>query len=315
MRYRQSFQVILAILSLLVTAAAASSAQPTSHPGYVFSTDGVTPAHDRDGHCIRTMEWRKEFATKECNPELLPAPAVVAPAPVPTPAPAPKSEPAPEATGAVVEKDSDNDGVPDSRDKCPNTNSGLKVDANGCPIDSDNDGVPDYLDKCPNTPAGVKVDANGCPIDSDNDGVPDYLDKCPNTPPGVKVDANGCPVPLTEKVSIALEINFDSGKTEVKQSYYDQIQKVADFMTAYPDTSAVIEGHTDNVGKEAANKALSQKRAESVKALLVNKYGISAGRLTAKGFGSSQPLADNATVEGRQKNRRINAVLETMTKK
>jgi len=91
-------------------------------------------------------------------------------------------------------KDSDYDGVPDSRDMCPNTPLGVKVDEFGCPLDSDGDGVPDYLDKCPNTPAGVKVDADGCPLDSDGDGVPDYLDKCPNTPTGVKVDANGCPL-------------------------------------------------------------------------------------------------------------------------
>jgi OOP family OmpA-OmpF porin len=90
--------------------------------------------------------------------------------------------------------DSDGDGVPDSRDMCPNTPLGVKVDAFGCPLDSDGDGVPDYLDKCPNTPLGVKVDVNGCPLDSDGDGVPDYLDKCPNTPLGVKVDVNGCPL-------------------------------------------------------------------------------------------------------------------------
>ncbi len=90
--------------------------------------------------------------------------------------------------------DSDGDGVPDYLDKCPDTPTGVKVDANGCPLDSDGDGVPDYLDKCSNTPAGVKVDASGCPLDSDGDGVPDFLDKCPNTPAGVKVDANGCPL-------------------------------------------------------------------------------------------------------------------------
>jgi OOP family OmpA-OmpF porin len=91
-------------------------------------------------------------------------------------------------------KDSDGDGVPDSRDMCPDTPPGVKVDADGCPLDSDKDGIPDYLDKCPDTPAGVKVDADGCPLDSDKDGVPDYLDKCPNTPIGVKVDQNGCPL-------------------------------------------------------------------------------------------------------------------------
>lgn len=101
--------------------------------------------------------------------------------------------------GVVVDEfgcpiDSDKDGVPDYLDKCPDTPVGVEVDKNGCPKDSDQDGVPDYLDKCPNTPLGVAVDANGCPPDEDGDGIPDYLDKCPNTPPGVKVDRNGCPI-------------------------------------------------------------------------------------------------------------------------
>jgi len=118
-------------------------------------------------------------------------------------------------------KDTDMDGVPDRKDKCPDTPTGVKVDENGCPVDTDGDGVADYQDKCPdvkgtaalqgcpdadgdgvadnddkcpNTPAGVKVDASGCPLDADGDGVADYLDKCPNTPAGTKVDANGCPL-------------------------------------------------------------------------------------------------------------------------
>jgi outer membrane protein OmpA-like peptidoglycan-associated protein len=118
-------------------------------------------------------------------------------------------------------KDADGDGVPDRKDKCPDTPQGVKVDENGCPLDTDGDGVPDYQDKCPdvkglaslqgcpdadndgvtdaddkcpNTPAGVKVDASGCPLDADGDKVPDYLDKCPGTPAGVAVDANGCPL-------------------------------------------------------------------------------------------------------------------------
>lgn len=90
--------------------------------------------------------------------------------------------------------DEDKDGVPDSRDECPGTPQGVRVDKNGCPLDADNDGIPDYRDKCPNTPKGVKVDSNGCPLDSDGDGVPDYKDICPNTPHGVKVDDLGCPL-------------------------------------------------------------------------------------------------------------------------
>jgi OOP family OmpA-OmpF porin len=217
----------------------------------------------------------------------------------------------------VAAMDSDNDGVLDSMDKCPDTPKGVSVDAAGCPLDSDSDGdgVVDSLDKCPNTPKGEKVGADGCPLvsDSDGDGVVDSLDKCPNTPKGAKVDKDGCPEKLAEKVSIALQIEFDSGKADIKSKYEEQIKKVADFMTTYPETTAVIEGHTDNVGKEASNVRLSTRRSESVRTYLIEKFGIAPGRLITKGFGSSQPVADNATPEGRQKNRRITAVIEAMT--
>jgi outer membrane protein OmpA-like peptidoglycan-associated protein len=114
-------------------------------------------------------------------------------------------------------KDSDMDGVPDKKDKCPNTPAGVAVDTNGCPIDTDGDGVADYIDECP-TVAGLTslkgcpdsdkdgvadkddacpdvpglVNLKGCP-DSDGDGIADKDDKCPNTPKGYKVDAKGCP--------------------------------------------------------------------------------------------------------------------------
>jgi OOP family OmpA-OmpF porin len=277
MKYKQLFQITLALLFLLVAAVAMSPAL-AAVPGYVYSTDDKTPVRDTDGHCVRTVNG-KEYAITDCNSDLPPAPKAVAAAPEPKPA-----------------------------------------SASAAPADSDKDGVPDSVDKCPNTPAGVKVDANGCPIDSDGDGVPDYLDKCPDTPKGVKVDKDGCPLvakaveKTPEKVSIALEIQFDSGKAFVKPAYDEQIKKVADFMKTYPETTALIEGHTDNVGKEEYNLRLSRMRAESVKTYLVQKFSIPADRLSAKGFGSSQPIADNATLEGRQKNRRINAVLETTTR-
>jgi outer membrane protein OmpA-like peptidoglycan-associated protein len=92
-------------------------------------------------------------------------------------------------------KDTDMDGVVDSKDLCPNTPLGAPVDNTGCPLDSDKDGVFDYLDKCPNTPEGVVVDADGCPLDTDGDGVPDYKDVCPGTAAEVRgfVDEKGCP--------------------------------------------------------------------------------------------------------------------------
>ena len=109
--------------------------------------------------------------------------------------------------GSENEPDTDEDGVPDSLDKCPNTPPRMVVDKNGCFPDEDGDNVSDSRDKCPGTPKGTPVDEFGCPrqepekvkfdpkadeTDSDNDGVPDSLDKCPNTPPRTVVDKNGC---------------------------------------------------------------------------------------------------------------------------
>ncbi|AJE02261.1 outer membrane beta-barrel domain-containing protein [Geobacter pickeringii] len=207
--------------------------------------------------------------------------------------------------------DSDGDGVPDTLDKCPDTPKGVAVDKDGCPKDSDGDGVPDYLDKCPDTPKGVAVDKDGCPKDSDGDGVPDYLDKCPDTPRGLKVDKDGCP----EKVSIDLKIEFDTDKAVVKAKYNDEIKRVADFMTQYPETKAVIEGHTDNKGSAAYNLKLSERRAAAVRAYLIEKFGIDASRVAAKGYGLTKPIADNATEAGRQKNRRVIAVIDPAYKK
>jgi OmpA-OmpF porin, OOP family len=90
-------------------------------------------------------------------------------------------------------KDSDADGVPDRKDKCPATPAGASVDATGCPTDADGDGVFDGLDQCANTPKGARVDAKGCPTDADGDGVFDGLDQCADTPRGATVDAKGCP--------------------------------------------------------------------------------------------------------------------------
>ncbi len=89
-------------------------------------------------------------------------------------------------------RDTDGDGVPDRRDRCPDTPRGATVDARGCPIDSDGDGVYDGLDKCPNTTKGCTVDKNGCPSDADGDGVCDGIDRCTDTTKGCTVNAAGC---------------------------------------------------------------------------------------------------------------------------
>ncbi len=136
----------------------------------------------------------------------------------------------------------------------------------------------------------------------------------PEKAPVVEAPVPPAPVaPAPKKVSITLEIEFDSGKANIRPQYDEIIKKVADFMNAYPQTKAMIEGHTDNVGKEKFNLRLSTQRAENVRTYLIQKFGIAPERLSAKGFGSSLPVADNTTAEGRQKNRRIEAVIETVT--
>lgn len=176
-------------------------------------------------------------------------------------------------------------------------------------VDADGDGVADAMDKCPDTAAGTPVNADGCPRDSDNDGVIDALDKCPDTGAGVLVNAEGCPA---EKVTVSLSVKFDSGKAVVKPEYESPIATVAEFMKRFPNTTVVIEGHTDNVGSVAGNKALSQKRADAVRAYLVEKLGVDAGRISAQGFGPAQPVADNATPAGRATNRRVVAAISAM---
>jgi len=90
-------------------------------------------------------------------------------------------------------RDTDRDGVPDSRDECVATPIGAEVNAQGCPVDRDQDLVFDGLDQCPETPAGATVDARGCPSDPDGDGIFDGIDQCADTPEGATVNAEGCP--------------------------------------------------------------------------------------------------------------------------
>ena len=117
--------------------------------------------------------------------------------------------------------------------------------------------------------------------------------------------------PLPEKVSIALNVQFDTGKASIKPKYHDDIKRIADFMSKYPSTTVVIEGHTDNVGKEAGNVKLSWQRANNIKAYLAEKFGIDRSRIKAIGYDYQKPIASNKTAEGRQKNRRGETHIET----
>ncbi len=152
------------------------------------------------------------------------------------------------------------------------------------------------------------------PVDTDGDGVIDSLDKCPGTPNGIPVDAEGCPRKMEEKVSIELKVLFDTGKAAVKPEYRGEIERVANFLKAYPTVNAEIEGHTDNVGDDGANQRLSQRRADAVRAFLMKEFSVEASRVTAVGYGEAKPIADNTTADGRNKNRRVVASLEAVKK-
>ncbi len=113
-----------------------------------------------------------------------------------------------------------------------------------------------------------------------------------------------------EPVRVELDVKFDFDKSVVKEESQGDIKALADFMSQYPQTTTVVEGHTDAVGTDAYNQGLSERRANAVRDVLVNQYGVGADRVNSVGYGESRPVADNATDEGRAINRRVEAEVE-----
>ena len=161
--------------------------------------------------------------------------------------------------------------------------------------------------------------------DDDGDGVANKYDKCPETPAGVKVDGSGCPLPelknetkVIEKIVVTEEdkkvvaeaisnLEFDLGKSTIRSTSFPSLNKVAALLIE-KNFSLKLAGHTDNTGSMQTNLRLSKERAEAVKAYLVSK-GANPSRIEATGYGPNQPIATNATAEGRQQNRRVEFTL------
>jgi len=154
--------------------------------------------------------------------------------------------------------------------------------------------------------------------DSDNDGVPDIYDKCPNTPSGTVIDGSGCPlnlngmaaksIPLTIQerkiVKDAVDnLEFDFGKSTLRPSSFAALDKLA-VLLKEKNVNLKLSGYTDNRGAEWVNLKISKDRAEAIRTYLVRK-GVNATHITAVGYGSAQPIADNNTDQGRQANRRV----------
>lgn len=118
------------------------------------------------------------------------------------------------------------------------------------------------------------------------------------------------PEQAPEVVRVELDVKFDFDKSRVREESYSDIKNLADFMQQYPQTTTVVEGHTDSVGTDQYNQRLSERRAEAVRNVLVNEYGVQGNRVNSVGYGESRPVADNSTEEGRQINRRVEAEVE-----
>lgn len=230
-----------------------------------------------------------------------------------------------------VNYDRDNDGIPDSTDRCPDT-PGL-ANLKGCP-DRDGDGIADIDDKCPDVPGLARYE--GCPIpDTDKDGINDEEDKCPTVPGLARYQ--GCPIPDTDKDGVndeedkcitepgpasnfgcplipenirekvtkaAKNIFFATGSYKLLAKSNKSLNEVVAILNENPSYYVNIDGHTDYTGTPAKNQILSENRAAAVRAYLVSK-GIAESRLTATGYGQDKPIADNKTAAGRALNRRV----------
>jgi len=239
-----------------------------------------------------------------------------------------------ELPAAPIKVDGDDDGVSDADDACPTLKGTAKY--RGCPIpDTDNDGLNDEQDQCPSTEGIAKY--KGCPVpDTDKDGINDEQDKCPTTKGLGRYE--GCPIPDTDKDGVndeedkcpsiagiaankgcadlqplvdaaTAKLKFATGSIQLTKQQTNPLNALIQLMSENTTIQLLINGHTDNTGSLKINEKLSLSRAKVVMNYLIKK-GISASRLTAKGFAFSMPIADNSTAKGRATNRRVEMVVQ-----
>ncbi len=178
-------------------------------------------------------------------------------------------------------------------------------------VDSDRDGIADHLDKCPHTPVGSATDINGCTI-INAIVIPEEVNYVEDTEikPVVKPVVAS---PVKNRIFVKtkrqdLKIGFESDSTLIKEGSKASVKRFANYLKNNPNLNVTIEGYTDNSGQRAKNLILSTKRAQAVRTLLII-YGANASKIKAVGKGDLNPIADNDTEHGREKNRRIEAVL------
>ncbi|HSG99285.1 MAG TPA: OmpA family protein [candidate division Zixibacteria bacterium] len=223
--------------------------------------------------------------------------------------------------GAIVDRygcplDEDGDGIYDGLDRCPGTapEDAMNVDAVGCPIPSPIPYMPyEQMSIIPG--ARPAADSSALPPeaetslvsadgDSDGDGVLDSQDWCPGTLRGLPVDRYGCLVMTQLQRRLILHVSYLPGTSAPDRTSLSVLDDLIARLKKVPHVHATVEGFTDNIGLEADNLAVSQKRADHIKAYMV-RHGIAAERITAIGRGETKFIGDNDTRAGRQKNRRI----------
>jgi OmpA-OmpF porin, OOP family len=219
----------------------------------------------------------------------------------------------PSGEQAAPPPDRDGDGVLDADDACPEVVGERTGARPGCPPDRDGDGVLDQDDHCPEVPGVASADParHGCPADTDGDGIVDGEDACPREKGEATSDpkTSGCPRSVRlegTQIVILQQVNFTTGKDVIEASSFGLLGQVASVLAEHPEIARLaVDGHTDNRGLDKANLALSQRRAVAVVRWLVDRGGVDARRVEARGFGARRPIADNASEAGRAKNRRV----------
>jgi outer membrane protein OmpA-like peptidoglycan-associated protein len=225
------------------------------------------------------------------------------------------AHPDPQRRGCPL-TDTDHDEVFDNQDQCVTTPAGPHPDPErrGCPdADTDNDMVLDHDDQCRTEHAGIHPDPArpGCPLpDRDHDTIPDPTDHCPDQfgAPNPNPNRNGCPglVRVEDgQIRILTPVFFATNRDRILPRSFPVLTAVADALRATPEMRRVaVEGHTDDVGDDARNLALSDRRAASVMQYLV-QHGVDATRLESHGYGETRPVLPNTSRANRAANRRV----------
>lgn len=117
------------------------------------------------------------------------------------------------------------------------------------------------------------------------------------------------PPPAAAIDRLAVHVNFDFDKSEIRKGDLEELHKALEFVKKYPGCRISVEGHTDSRGSDQYNQALSERRAEAVKKFLLGHGAAKSDKITSKGFGESRPIASNDTAQGQFQNRRVEIVI------